>query len=79
MQILSVRGNVATATLSGTTRSIYLDILDDDVRVGDHVIVHAGFAIHKIDEDEARETLRLFREAGVLGAEAGTETNDEIH
>jgi hydrogenase expression/formation protein HypC len=34
----------------------------DDVRIGDWVIVHAGFAISKLDEAEARETLDLLRE-----------------
>jgi len=34
----------------------------DDVKVGDWVIVHAGFAISKLDEDEAQETLSLLRE-----------------
>ena len=35
--------------------------------MGDYVIVHAGFAIHKIDEEEATETLRILREAMALG------------
>jgi hydrogenase expression/formation protein HypC len=35
----------------------------DDAGVGDYVIVHAGFAIHKIDEEAALETLKLLREA----------------
>jgi hydrogenase expression/formation protein HypC len=66
MQIRSIDGNVAKAFLSGTTRLIYLDVLDEEAQVGDYVIVHAGFAIHKIDEKEAKETLDLFKEAGVL-------------
>lgn len=67
MQIQRIAGNVATANLSGTRRPVYLDILDEEIQVGDYVIVHAGFAIHKIDEKEARETLSLFEKAGVLG------------
>ena len=66
MRIQEIDGNVATAVLGGTTRRIHLDVLDEAVDIGDHVIVHAGFAIHKISEEEARETVSLFREAGVL-------------
>jgi hydrogenase expression/formation protein HypC len=77
MQIQTIDMNVATATLSGTTRRVYLDILDEDAHVGDYVIVHAGFAIHKIDEKEAHETLDLFREAGVLPS--GSEMDHGIH
>jgi hydrogenase expression/formation protein HypC len=66
MQIREINGNVALAAVSGTSRKIYLDILDEDPRVGDYVIVHAGFAIHKIDEEEAKKTLQLFEDAGML-------------
>jgi hydrogenase expression/formation protein HypC len=66
MQLQEINENVATAAVSGTSRKIYLDVLDEEAKVGDYVIVHAGFAIHKIDEEEARETLRLFEDAGFL-------------
>jgi hydrogenase expression/formation protein HypC len=39
----------------------------DSVKVGDWVIVHAGFAITKLDEDDARETLELLRELADAG------------
>ena len=41
-----------------------------DVEVGEYVIVHAGFAIQKLSEDEAQETLELFRRMAELEAEA---------
>jgi hydrogenase expression/formation protein HypC len=66
MRVQEINGGVATAVVGGTSRRIYLDVLDDAVAIGDHVIVHAGFAIHKISAEEARETLHLFRKAGVL-------------
>ena len=44
----------------GTRREVDLTLVD--ARVGDYVLVHAGFAIEKIDERDAQETLRLFRE-----------------
>jgi len=48
----------------GAKVAVNLALLDD-VRVGDWVIVHAGFAISKLDEKEARETLDFLRQVGV--------------
>jgi hydrogenase expression/formation protein HypC len=42
-----------------------------DAQVGDYTIVHVGFALNLIDEDEARQTLELLDEIGVLGEELG--------
>lgn len=78
MQIRKIDGNVAKAVLSGTTRQVYLDVLDEEAQVGDYVIVHAGFAIHKIDEKEARETLDLFKEAGFLSSDFETHTDHGV-
>ncbi|MFO7677815.1 MAG: HypC/HybG/HupF family hydrogenase formation chaperone [Thermoplasmatota archaeon] len=44
----------------GTTRKVNISLVD--VRIGDYVLVHAGFAIQVLDEQEAKETLSLFRE-----------------
>ena len=49
----------------GTKRKINITLVD--VKTGEYVLVHAGFAIEVLDEKEARETLNLFRE--VLSAE----------
>lgn len=43
------------------------------VQVGDYVIVHVGFALHTIDEEEAQETLALFREIGAIEEELDAE------
>ena len=79
MHIREIDGNVATAVLSGTTRRIYLDVLDEEIKAGDYVIVHAGFAIHRIDEQEAKETLNLFQEAGFLSPGSETDTDHGVH
>ena len=79
MKIREIDGNVAKAVLSGTERLVYLDVLDEEAQVGDYVIIHAGFAIHKIDEKEARETLDLFREAGFLSSGSETDTDHGVH
>jgi hydrogenase expression/formation protein HypC len=79
MKIREINGNVAKAVLSGTERLVYLDVLDEEARVGDHVIIHAGFAIHKIDEKEAREALNLFKEAGFLTSGFDTDTDHGVY
>lgn len=66
MKIEGITENVASASLGGTTRNVYLDLMSEEVAIGDYVLVHAGFAIHRIDPHEAEETLKLFQEAGVL-------------
>ena len=62
MQVISIDGSDIVAEIDGVRREASLMILDDEVRLGDYVIVHAGFAISKLDEDDARETLALMRE-----------------
>jgi len=63
MQVISIDGTDIVAEIDGVRREASLLILDDPVGVGDFVIVHAGFAISRLDEKEARETLALMREA----------------
>ena len=63
MQIISKDGNTAVAEIDGVRREASLMLLAEEVNVGDFVIIHAGFAISKLDEDDARETLALMREA----------------
>ena len=62
MQVVSIDGDNIVAETDGVRRSASLMLLDDDVRIGDFLIIHAGFAISKLDEEEARETLRMMRE-----------------
>lgn len=46
----------------GVKRVVSLELLQEEVSVGDWVLVHVGFAIQKLDEDYALETLSLFEE-----------------
>jgi hydrogenase expression/formation protein HypC len=64
MKILAVDGETARVSLSGLTQEIDVRFLEDP-RPGDYVIVHAGFAIEKLDAEEARKTLELFRKLEV--------------
>lgn len=56
---------MAKVDFAGVVREVCLDWLPD-VKVGDYVVVHAGFALNKVDENEAKETLKLFHEMGAL-------------
>ncbi|MBI5016629.1 MAG: HypC/HybG/HupF family hydrogenase formation chaperone [Deltaproteobacteria bacterium] len=58
----------AVADFGGTRRSVSLALVEG-VGVGDYVIVHAGFALHRVDAEEARQTLELFR--AVFDEDAG--------
>lgn len=61
MKIIEIDGDRGFVEIGGIKREVGLKLLSDVV-VGDYVIVHAGFAIQKLDEDDALETLELFRE-----------------
>jgi hydrogenase expression/formation protein HypC len=61
-KIVKIENNMATIDVDGAEREASLLLLDDP-KIGDYVIVHAGFAIHKIDEADALESLKLMREA----------------
>jgi hydrogenase expression/formation protein HypC len=54
--------NIAVIDIGGTRRQVCLDVIDEDAGVGDYVICHAGFAIHKVDEGLAQEKLALLKE-----------------
>ena len=53
--------NLATVDIMGVTRQVSLD-LTPAAKVGDYVLVHAGFAIEIVDEQFAQETLNLIRQ-----------------
>jgi len=67
-KIVKIENNIATIDIDGAKREASLLLLDEP-KVGDYVIVHAGFAIHKIDEADALESLKLLREAVSLSFE----------
>jgi len=60
-RVLERNGDTAVVTLGGVRREISVMLLDD-VSVGEWVILHAGFAIEKLSEEEAEQTLSLLRE-----------------
>jgi len=66
MKVIEVEGNKIRAELGGVTKDARLEIVDERPEVGDYVIIHAGFALHRIDPEEARITLELWKEMGVI-------------
>jgi len=61
---MKISDSLAVVEIGGVKRQASLALVED-VRVGDYVILHAGFAIQKVDEDDARESLRLLEEIGI--------------
>jgi hydrogenase expression/formation protein HypC len=70
MRVTSVQGDpddftsnqIATVDTDGISREVRLDIVDHWPSVGDYVIIHAGFAIHSLIEEEALKNIALLRE-----------------
>ena len=58
-------GDMARVSLDGVGKIISLALVEN-VRPGDYVILHVGYALNKLDPDEAEHTLRLLAEAGQL-------------
>jgi hydrogenase expression/formation protein HypC len=53
---------IATVNMDGISKQIRLDVVDRWPEIGDYVIVHAGFAIHSLVEEEAKKNIELIRE-----------------
>ena len=64
-KIVEIKEGMATIDVDGVQRKCSL-MLVDDAKIGDYVIVHAGFALHTIDEAAAMESLKLLKEAAAL-------------
>lgn len=61
-KVISTNNLVATVDVYGARKEISLLLLGEEANVGDYVLVHAGFAIRKVDEAAAEESLALLRE-----------------
>ena len=67
-KIVSIEGEEAEAEIGGVRRRISI-ALTPEARAGDYVLIHAGFAISVLDEQEARESLEIFRELEAVEGE----------
>jgi hydrogenase expression/formation protein HypC len=54
--------NTCVVDTMGVERSASLDLIDQEVKVGDYVLIHIGFAMNKIDEEDALESLKVYAE-----------------
>jgi hydrogenase expression/formation protein HypC len=68
--IKSIEDKEAEADIGGIIRRISL-WLTPEAKVGDYVLIHTGYAINVLDQEEAEETLRLFEEIAALAGEEG--------
>ena len=66
MQVKTIADDLAVCEIDGVQREASLMLLEN-VQVGDYVLIHAGFAISRLDEAEALETIALMRECLELG------------
>jgi hydrogenase expression/formation protein HypC len=69
VRIVELEGQVGRVELGGVLRDISL-VLTPEAQLGDYVLIHTGFAITVLDEEEAQETLRLFAELEEAEAQA---------
>lgn len=60
-RIIEMRGLKARVDVAGVKKEISLKLLDG-ARIGDYVIVHAGFAIERLDEEKAARTISMVKE-----------------
>lgn len=68
---MRIDGAMAQVEMSGVTREVSIIMLPE-TQAGDYILIHAGFAIQRLDEEEALETLRLFDQVASLAEGEGT-------
>jgi hydrogenase expression/formation protein HypC len=65
VEIVDAENSIAKVEVGGVRRNVNVGMLDkDDATVGNYVLIHVGFAMTRIDEQEAQETLRVLEEIG---------------
>ncbi len=70
VEIVDVGNSIAKVDVGGVRRNINTGMLDEtEAQVGSWVLIHVGFAMSKIDEHEAQETLRVLEEIGQYNEE----------
>lgn len=72
MRVIEKNGADAVAESGGVKKSIRLDLIEG-VDIGDYVLIHAGYAIERLDTGEALETLELLRQVYRAGRGEGLE------
>lgn len=74
----SIEGNVALCTVGESSYKTSLDLItNEDVKVGDYVLIHTGFAIQKLDTEEANKILKTFEEFKKLNEDMDNEEKNQ--
>ncbi|MBN1843102.1 MAG: HypC/HybG/HupF family hydrogenase formation chaperone [Deltaproteobacteria bacterium] len=66
MKVIKIDGDNVVAELGGVTKEARLDVVDEMPELGDYVVIHAGFALHRINPEDAKLSLELWKEMGVI-------------
>jgi len=70
VEIIDEDNSIAKVEVGGVKRNINIGMLGkEEARVGDYVLIHVGFAMSKVDEKEAEDTLRILKEIGEFDLE----------
>lgn len=65
-KIEKIEGSVATVKVGKASTTANLDLIGQELQVGDYILVHAGFAINRIDREEAEEIEAIMEEIGQI-------------
>jgi hydrogenase expression/formation protein HypC len=74
-KVEKIEGDMAEVSVGGTIYNASLQMLDD-VKIGDYILMHTGFAIQKLDPEEAEESLKVFEEFEDLNKQMDEEENE---
>jgi hydrogenase expression/formation protein HypC len=70
VEIVDEENSIAKVEVGGVRRNINIGMLDkEEARIGDYVLIHVGFAMSKVDEQQAQDTLRVLKEIGEFDLE----------
>ncbi len=69
MKVIEIKDDMGVVENRGIKREVGIMLLDD-LKINDWVLIHAGFAISKLDQEVAEETLRLLVEANIIDEES---------
>ena len=75
-KVESIDGEIALVSVGGAKYNASLQMLDD-VKVGDYILLHTGFAIQKLSENEAQESLKVFEEFSELNKKLDEEEKEK--
>ena len=77
-RVSKIEGDIAICTVGESSYNTSLDLIsNEDVKVGDYVLIHTGFAIQKLDTEEANKILQTFEEIKALNEEMDKEEKDQ--